>query len=273
MSQTAPGAHWKNSLPPERAYKRRAGAVSPAVEQDRAAGGRDRRRVAVGNGLYARASVTLRLYRRTRRIRAYLRWSQDGTTVEKYICEVSADARRQNLTEAWRKASERGLLVDQSLPPQSTASSIKVRASMRGNRHRDTQPELQLRSMLHRRGLRYLVDARPIAEVPRRADLVFPGCQVAVFVDGCYWHGCPDHYRPATRNADFWRNKIDGNRARDNNTNNVLRAAGWTVFRVWEHEDLAEAALLIETTVREKRALASQSCLMSGYSAQKVIDD
>ncbi|MFF3178875.1 very short patch repair endonuclease [Rhodococcus pyridinivorans] len=143
--------------------------------------------------------------------------------------------------------------MEQALPAQSTASSPQVRASMRGNRYRDTKPELKLRSMLHRRGLRYRVDARPIADLPRRADVVFPSCRVAVFVDGCYWHGCPDHYRPATKNRDFWQNKIDMNRARDSDTNRILNAAGWTVLRVWEHEDLTEAARAIETIVRAKR--------------------
>ncbi|MER7109375.1 very short patch repair endonuclease [Streptomyces sp. NPDC000229] len=256
MPQTGAGGHWKDRLPQERAYKRRAGAAAPALEQDRAAGGRNRRNVALGDGRLARASITLRLYRSTRRIRAYLRWSQDGKTEERYVCEVEFDSRKKNLAEAWRQARAKGLLAEETLPPESTASSLEVRASMRGNRGKNTRPELMLRSLLHGRGMRYRVDTRPIAEVRRRADLVFPGDRIAVFVDGCFWHGCPEHYRPATKNADFWREKINGNRARDTETNDTLAAAGWTVIRVWEHDDLAQAATRIENAVRRKRGSA-----------------
>lgn len=256
MPQTGGGGRWKDRLPPERAYKRRAGAAAPAVEQDRASGGRNRRNVDLGDGRLARASITLRLYRSTRRIRAYLRWSQDGKTEERYVCEVEFDSRKQNLVEAWRQARAKGLLAEETLPPESTASSIEVRASMRGNRSKNTRPELLLRSLLHRRGMRYRVDTRPIADVRRRADLVFPGDRIAVFVDGCFWHGCPDHYRPATKNADFWREKINGNRARDTETNDTLAAAGWTVIRVWEHDELNQAANRIENAVRRKRGSA-----------------
>ncbi|WP_369808924.1 very short patch repair endonuclease [Nocardia sp. NRRL S-836] len=110
-----------------------------------------------------------------------------------------------------------------------------------------------LRRLLHQRGLRYRVDARPIAEVRRRADVVFASERVAIFVDGCYWHGCPEHYRPAVKNAEFWHEKINGNRARDADTNRKLVAAGWSVIRVWEHEDLTQAAALIDEVVRTAR--------------------
>lgn len=253
MQRTGDSGHWKDKLPPERAYKRRASAVAPAVEQDRAAGGRNQRNVDLGDGRLARASITLRLYQSTRRIRAYLRWSQDGRTGERYVCEVEFDSRKQNLAEAWRQAHVKGLLAEETLPPESTASSLEVRASMRANRGKDTKPELLVRSLLHRRGLRYRVDTRPLAEIRRRADLVFPGDRVAVFVDGCFWHGCPNHYRPATKNADFWREKINGNKARDTETNAALAAAGWTVIRVWEHENPAQAAAQIEKAIRQKR--------------------
>ncbi|MFJ3747578.1 very short patch repair endonuclease [Streptomyces albidoflavus] len=256
MPQTGAGGRWRDRLPPERAYKRRAGAAAPTVEQDRAAGGRNRRNVDLGDGRLARASITLRLYRSTRRIRAYLRWSQEGKTEERYVCEVESDSRKQNLVEAWRQARAKGFLAKVALPPESTASSLDVRASMRGNRGRDTRPELLLRSLLHRRGLRYRVDTQPIADVRRRADLVFPRDRIAVFVDGCFWHGCPDHYRPAIKNADFWREKINGNRARDAETNERLTAAGWTIIRVWEHDAPAQAADQIEYAVRRKRGSA-----------------
>ncbi|MYR49310.1 DNA mismatch endonuclease Vsr [Streptomyces sp. SID4928] len=146
-----------------------------------------------------------------------------------------------------------GLVTDPPPPEGSTASSDAVRAVMRANRRKDTGPELALRRLLHASGLRYRVDARPVPEVRRRADLVFPGARVAVFVDGCFWHGCPEHYRPATRNAEFWREKIEGNRNRDRETNETLRAAGWSVVRVWEHEAPETAAELVSREVRAQR--------------------
>lgn len=244
---------WKDHLPAERAYKRRPGSISPAEEQNRAAGGRKYRNIDIGNGRQACASITLRLYRRTRRIRAYLRWSQEGRTQERYVCEVEFNSRGQNLAEAWRQAKNKGLLAKVSLPPGSMASTPEVRASMRGNRHKDTRPELELRRLLHQRGLRYRVDTRPIPEIRRKADVVFPKHRVAVFVDGCYWHGCPDHYRPATKNAEFWHNKINGNKIRDHETTEILIAAGWSVIRVWEHEDVMEAAVRVENVLRRHR--------------------
>jgi DNA mismatch endonuclease (patch repair protein) len=84
---------------------------------------------------------------------------------------------------------------------------------------------------------------------------VFLGARVAVFCDGCYWHGCPEHYRPASKNAEFWNSKIAGNRARDSETDHFLTEAGWLVIRVWEHEDPEVAATNIaEIVVSRRRA-------------------
>lgn len=121
---------------------------------------------------------------------------------------------------------------------------------MRANRSRDTTPETELRSLLHRRGLRFRVDVSPIPGVRRRADVVFPRARVAVFVDGCFWHGCPLHATWPKANADFWREKIETNRRRDEDTNRKFAEAGWTVVRVWEHEDVEAASLRIEGVVR-----------------------
>lgn len=107
---------------------------------------------------------------------------------------------------------------------------------------RDTGVELALRRALHALGLRYRVHRRPIAAVRREADVVFTRAKVAVFVDGCFWHGCPEHATWPKTNADFWRAKIEGNRRRDRDTDARLRAEGWRVVRVWEHEDPAAAA-------------------------------
>ncbi|WNG93676.1 very short patch repair endonuclease [Mycobacterium sp. ITM-2016-00318] len=132
----------------------------------------------------------------------------------------------------------------------SWASSRAVRASMRGNRRRDTRPELALRRHLHAMGLRYRVDFAPLQEARRlRADIVFTRARVAVFIDGCFWHKCPYHYRPARSNADFWTAKIEGNHQRDALSNAALRDAGWTVLRFWEHETVDHVAPLIAAAV------------------------
>lgn len=113
------------------------------------------------------------------------------------------------------------------------------------NRRRDTQPELRIRSALHRRGLRFRVDTAPLKGVRRRADIVLTRVHVAVFIDGCFWHGCPEHFIPPKTNADYWRQKIQRNRDRDNETDRILADAGWTVLRFWEHENPSDAANVI----------------------------
>lgn len=134
---------------------------------------------------------------------------------------------------------------------ESWASSPAVRASMRGNRRRDTKPELAVRKLVHGAGLRYRVDLAPLDTHRRhRADLVFTRAKVAVFVDGCYWHGCPEHHRQPSVNADYWAAKVRGNRDRDTRVSALLTAAGWTVLRFWEHEDPAEVATAIVAIVR-----------------------
>ena len=135
----------------------------------------------------------------------------------------------------------------------SPAVAPGTRRSMQGNRSRDTKPELALRSLLHRRGLRYRVAARPLPDVRRTADIVFTRARVAVFVDGCFWHCCPRHYRQPGSNVDYWRGKARRNVERDRETDAMLCAAGWAVVRVWEHEDPAAAAELISQVVSARR--------------------
>jgi DNA mismatch endonuclease (patch repair protein) len=114
---------------------------------------------------------------------------------------------------------------------------------MQANRRRDTKPELQLRSTLHRRGLRYRCDVRlDLPGIRVRPDIVFRRQRVTVFVDGCFWHGCPEHGSAPRANGDYWRAKLEGNRRRDARTDAALVAAGWTVVRIWEHEDVDDAA-------------------------------
>jgi len=119
-------------------------------------------------------------------------------------------------------------------------------------RRRDTKPERAIRSLLHARGLRFRVD-RPVridGLRPIRPDIVFVRARVAVFCDGCFWHGCPEHgQRPAGRNAHYWTPKIAGNRERDARHTAALSAAGWRVLRFWEHEDPGDVAETIAITV------------------------
>ena len=136
---------------------------------------------------------------------------------------------------------------------RSWASSPAVRATMRGNRGRDTGPELALRRVLHARGLRYFVNRRPEAAIRRTADVVFPKAHVAVFVDGCFWHGCPQHHVAAKANAEFWAQKVARNRERDAETDLLLMERGWRVVRIWEHVSADVAADLVENAVAQGR--------------------
>jgi DNA mismatch endonuclease (patch repair protein) len=122
-------------------------------------------------------------------------------------------------------------------------------------RQKGTDAELSLRRELHARGLRYRLHV-PLLTKPRRvADIVFPRTKVAVFVDGCFWHGCPEHASWPKSNAQFWREKIEANRARDLDTDRRLNDLGWRVIRVWAHERAGEAAELIENLVRGRSGL------------------
>ena len=121
---------------------------------------------------------------------------------------------------------------------------------MAANRGRDTRPELAVRSAVHRLGLRFRVNARPITELRRTADLVFRRQHVAVFIDGCFWHGCPEHHTLAKKNRRYWSRKVEENVSRDHETRRVLEEAGWTVLRYWEHEDPGTVASAVARIVR-----------------------
>lgn len=123
-----------------------------------------------------------------------------------------------------------------------TPSSEAAWARMKAAKPRDTAPEKALRSALHRKGLRFRLDEKPIESLNRKADIVFRSAKVAVFVDGCFWHGCPIHGTQAKANAEFWARKIEQNKERDLDTTKQLEAYGWIVVRVWEHEDIEEAS-------------------------------
>ena len=149
-----------------------------------------------------------------------------------------------------RKPSTMVLQVAKDSGGGSWASSPGNRKSMQGNRSRDTRPELAVRSAVHRRGIRFRVSIRPQPELPRTADLVLRRSRIAVFVDGCYWHGCPDHYTQPSTNSEYWAKKIARNVERDAETTAYLRHAGWKVLRFWEHEDPESVADQVQESVR-----------------------
>src|SRR3954454_10292884 len=121
---------------------------------------------------------------------------------------------------------------------------------------KDTGVELAVRRLLHAAGLRYRVEY-PVPGMPRRRiDVAFPRAKVAVLIDGCFWHGCPEHATQPKANADWWRHKLDRNMARDRETTEHLLATGWTVLRFWEHMPAEEVAAAVRTAVdREKQDL------------------
>lgn len=157
---------------------------------------------------------------------------------------AASPARNQNLPDS------------ASVSGASWASSEATRRSMVGNRFRDTTPELRVRSAVHRRGLRYRVAARPLRSLRRTADLVFRPTKVAVFIDGCYWHGCPEHFVLPRTNVEYWSGKIGGNVNRDRETDHALREAGWTVLRFWEHENVDAVVEEIVGVVTARRLAA-----------------
>lgn len=137
--------------------------------------------------------------------------------------------------------------------PAPPPLDAKTRRRMRQQRKANTKPEVELRRELHKRGLRYGVDAAPVPGRRRRADLVFSGTQVAVFVHGCFWHGCPEHSRATKSNTKWWAEKIAANKDRDWQTVEALTADGWCVVEVWEHEPPAEAASRVAAIVRGRQ--------------------
>ncbi|WP_440103339.1 very short patch repair endonuclease [Streptosporangium sp. H16] len=128
-----------------------------------------------------------------------------------------------------------------------------ARAVMWANKGRDTKPELALRRAAHALGLRYRVSYRPLKVVRRTADLVFTRAKVAVFMDGCFWHGCPQHHTVAATNASFWAEKVRRTKERDAETDRLLEEEGWLVIRVWEHQDPVQAAVHVAGVVATRR--------------------
>lgn len=148
---------------------------------------------------------------------------------------------------------------------------------MKGNRRADTKPELALRRALHGQGYRYRKDFRLDLDggVKVRPDIVFTARRVAVFVDGCFWHCCPEHGRQPAANTWYWEPKLRRNVERDRAADAALGHAGWTVVRLWEHESLEEAVAAVVQAVRASsapRPLARDSA-SPARSARSCSDD
>lgn len=132
----------------------------------------------------------------------------------------------------------------------SWASSEHARLTMQANRSRDTKPEILVRRELHGRGRRFRVNYRPLADNRRRTvDIAFTRLKLAVHIDGCFWHGCEEHFVPPKANPDYWARKISRNQERDRDTDERLKVTGWTVLRFWEHQGVVSVADKIETAI------------------------
>ncbi|GAA0906940.1 very short patch repair endonuclease [Streptomyces thermoalcalitolerans] len=137
---------------------------------------------------------------------------------------------------------------------EAVPSSAAVSARMSRQGSRDTAPEIAVRRLLHAAGLRYRVNV-PVPGMSRRTiDIAFGKYRVAIFMDGCFWHGCPEHATHPKANSEWWRRKLDRNMRRDIETTGHLTEAGWTVLRFWEHEDPLKVALRVQEVVASKQA-------------------
>ncbi len=160
-----------------------------------------------------------------------------------------ADASPSTRNEVTGTATEARYVY--AVPRAHDPPTAHVRDQMKRVKRTGTGLEVELRRALRAAGLRYRVNFAPLPGLRTRADIAFLGPRVLVYVDGCFWHGCPEHLVWPKNNAEFWRVKIERNRQRDAAVTNVLTAAGWTVVRVWEHEVPVEAALRVGDVVRQ----------------------
>jgi DNA mismatch endonuclease, patch repair protein len=142
---------------------------------------------------------------------------------------------------------------------------------MAATAQRDNKLERRLRSELHRRGLRFRLHRQVLAGSRRTVDITFPGPRVAVFVDGCFWHGCPEHGTWPKANGEWWRSKILTNASRDRDTNERLRSAGWQVVRIWEHVSVDVAADQVERAVRER--VRAGKCVLGRRAEPRPADE
>ena len=142
-------------------------------------------------------------------------------------------------------------MVPKTKPGQTTSARSEL---MKRVKQRDTAAEISFRTALHAKGLRYFVNRR-IEGVA--VDIVFPKARVAVFVDGCFWHGCPKHASYPKTNKEYWLPKLQANRERDRRQSAKLRASGWNVKRVWEHDCLPASSRAISRVIKAVRTRSS----------------
>lgn len=131
--------------------------------------------------------------------------------------------------------------------------SAAVSEAMRRMPEQSTGPEVTVRRALFRLGLRYRIQYPVPGNKRRSIDIAFPGCKIAVFIDGCFWHGCSEHRTIPKNNHDWWKNKITGNRTRDHDTDERLEEAGWLVLRYWEHDSVEQITSDVFEAVRTRR--------------------
>jgi len=136
-------------------------------------------------------------------------------------------------------------MVDVLTPEQRRLNMSRIRG-------KNTKPENSLRAALHASGMRFRLHRR---DLPGAPDIVFPRARVAVFIDGCFWHGCPDHGAKPKTNEAFWAAKIAANKKRDRVADLELQSSGWTVVRIWEHEvkrNLQKVTKMVQRTVKSR---------------------
>lgn len=132
------------------------------------------------------------------------------------------------------------------------ASSAGVRKVMQANTGRETRPEQTVRRFLHRCGLRFRKDLRPLPALRCAADVVFTKAKLCIFIDGCFWHGCPRHFRVPASNTAWWAEKIEANRARDKRNDKLLKRNGWSVVRLWEHEITSDRLIRLARAIHAR---------------------
>lgn len=179
------------------------------------------------------------------------RCRQIGNAVPPLLAQHLAVALAKSLdpnSKPRRPKKVRSILAEPTPPPDAASRARMVKQPRRG-----TAPENRLFEHLGAHGVVLTRNVKPLPDLRREADAVLTDLKIAIFVDGCFWHGCPTHSRPTKSNTLWWREKIDRNKVRDRETDKLLRAAGWIVERVWEHEDPETAAARIASVVARRR--------------------
>ena len=128
-----------------------------------------------------------------------------------------------------------------------------VRARFKAQKTRDTTPEVLVRRLLHKAGARYRLEVRAENDLRTKPDIVFRGPRLAVYIDGCFWHGCPEHFIPPKNNAAWWQEKISANKTRDGRSRRALADRGWTVLSFWEHDDPSDVAQQVLSILAKRR--------------------